>query len=184
MWQSILRVFICIPSYLGTYRAFFFFFSFFTLPCGILVPWPGIELCPLKWKPGVLTTGPPGKSQGALTMDGSHPTIGWPCLDPTMNSSKQEGPGQGREGLRQQLTCFQLAERGTQNASRRVGRRSFAHVEHPGYSSRLGLRDQKKVSHFWPGAPPHLISPQSGGRWLATTHTPPVWSGLPHLGQD
>ena len=54
---------------------------------------------PLKWKLGVLITGPPGKSRGALTMDGSHPTIRWPYLDPTTDSSKQEGPGQGKEGL-------------------------------------------------------------------------------------
>ena len=30
--------------------------------CGILVSRPGIELCPLQWKRGILTTGPPGDS--------------------------------------------------------------------------------------------------------------------------
>ena len=29
--------------------------------CGILVPWPGINPCPLQWKCRVVTTGPPGK---------------------------------------------------------------------------------------------------------------------------
>ena len=68
----------------------------------------------------------------------------------------------GQRGPVATLTHFQLAERGTQNASRRVERRSFAHVAHPGCSSRLGLRDQKRVSHFRPGAPPYLTSPHSG----------------------
>lgn len=31
--------------------------------CGILFPWPVIELCPLRWKFTVFTTGLPGKSQ-------------------------------------------------------------------------------------------------------------------------
>ena len=43
----------------GTQKSFFFFFL---AACGILVPWPGIDPCPLHWKHGVLTTGPPGKS--------------------------------------------------------------------------------------------------------------------------
>ena len=30
--------------------------------CRVLVPGPGIEPCSLHWEPGVLTTGPPGKS--------------------------------------------------------------------------------------------------------------------------
>ncbi|KAM7225283.1 hypothetical protein CapIbe_023260 [Capra ibex] len=30
--------------------------------CGILVPWPGIELISLQWKQGVLITGQPRKS--------------------------------------------------------------------------------------------------------------------------
>ena len=31
--------------------------------CGILVPQPGIEPRPPQWKLGILTSGPPGKSQ-------------------------------------------------------------------------------------------------------------------------
>ena len=46
---------------------FFFSFWFFIfwphLTWGILVPRPGIAPCLLQWKQGVLTTGPPGKSQ-------------------------------------------------------------------------------------------------------------------------
>ena len=36
----------------------FFFFLLYCVACGILVPPSGIETRPLKWKPGVLTTGP------------------------------------------------------------------------------------------------------------------------------
>ena len=38
------------------------FFFFGVVTCGILVTWPGMNLCPLQWKHGVLTTGPPRKS--------------------------------------------------------------------------------------------------------------------------
>ena len=41
----------------------FFFFSPRHTACRILVPYPGIEPVPLQWRCGVLTTGPPGKSQ-------------------------------------------------------------------------------------------------------------------------
>ena len=41
------------------------FFSFLFWPSceACLVPWPGIDLCPLNWEYGVLSTGPPGNSQ-------------------------------------------------------------------------------------------------------------------------
>ena len=48
-----------------------FFFSFFFFGCAtqhavsmrdLSSPDPGLNLCPLQWKAGVLTTGPPGKS--------------------------------------------------------------------------------------------------------------------------
>ena len=42
-------------------EVFFFFFFGPCAACGILVPWPG-NPCPLQWKCGVLTAGPPGKS--------------------------------------------------------------------------------------------------------------------------
>ena len=48
-------------------KAFFFFFFFFWLiqvACGILVPQSVIDPHPLQWKLRVLTTGPPGNSQG------------------------------------------------------------------------------------------------------------------------
>ena len=32
------------------------------MPCGILVPWSGMEPMPEQWKYRVLTTGSPGKS--------------------------------------------------------------------------------------------------------------------------
>lgn len=32
------------------------------MACGLLVPWPGLNSCPLHWKHGVLATRPPGKS--------------------------------------------------------------------------------------------------------------------------
>ena len=41
---------------------FFFNLLATAAACGIFVPWPGIELVPLHWQHGVLTTGPPGKS--------------------------------------------------------------------------------------------------------------------------
>ena len=47
----------------------FYLFIFIFLPhntaCGILVSWLGIKpvpKCPLHWKYGILTSGPPGKS--------------------------------------------------------------------------------------------------------------------------
>ena len=49
----------------------FLFFSFHFWPrhmaCGILVPDQGSKLRPLHWKRGVLTTGPPGKSQASVS---------------------------------------------------------------------------------------------------------------------
>ena len=47
--------------------------------CGILVPWPGIEPGPQQWKHRVLTTGPPGNSQGSSVLR----ALPWPsaqCL--------------------------------------------------------------------------------------------------------
>ena len=41
---------------------FFFFFWLHHAACRILVPDQGSNSCPLQWKLGVLTTGPPGKS--------------------------------------------------------------------------------------------------------------------------
>ena len=35
----------------------------YCMMCGILALWPGIRLVPWKWKHGVPTTGPPGKSK-------------------------------------------------------------------------------------------------------------------------
>ena len=46
----------------------FFFFLAIPLGCRILVLDQGQNLCPLQWKHGVLTTGPPGKSQGSLEL--------------------------------------------------------------------------------------------------------------------
>ena len=40
----------------------FFFFWLCYAAAGILVPQSGINLCPLHWEPGVLTTGWPGES--------------------------------------------------------------------------------------------------------------------------
>ena len=48
-------------GYQKGYKSKPFFFNL-AATCRILAPQPGIELCPLKWKHGVLTTGPPGKS--------------------------------------------------------------------------------------------------------------------------
>ena len=39
----------------------FYFFGY--KACGILAPWPGIELVPPVLESEVLTTGPPGKSR-------------------------------------------------------------------------------------------------------------------------
>ena len=44
------------------YIYIYFFFLLYRVACGILVPPSGIETRPLKWKRGVLTTGPLGKS--------------------------------------------------------------------------------------------------------------------------
>lgn len=43
--------------------------------CRILVVWPGIEPGPPQWKPGILKTRPPGKSQDAA-LKGKEPEIG------------------------------------------------------------------------------------------------------------
>ena len=44
-------------------KNFFFFFFWLCCPaCGILIPQPGMNLCLLQGKHGVLTTGLPGKS--------------------------------------------------------------------------------------------------------------------------
>ena len=42
------------------------------MACGILVPDKGSNPCPLQWKRGVLTTGPPGKSPENLLMTPHH----------------------------------------------------------------------------------------------------------------
>ena len=54
--------------YLPVYnKVFFFFFLSFFFCCpvqhvGSYFPYQGSNLCPLHWKRGLLTTGPPGKS--------------------------------------------------------------------------------------------------------------------------
>ena len=59
---------------------YFFFLSFFFWPrraaCRILVLQPGIEPRPLQWKCQVLTTGPPGNSQEAVSIWGKG-YVGW-----------------------------------------------------------------------------------------------------------
>ena len=59
---------LLLPSFLkknighfGHGRDFIYLFWSEYRVCGILVPWPGSNLCPLQWKYKVLTTGPPGK---------------------------------------------------------------------------------------------------------------------------
>ena len=47
---------------------FFFLFWMHLLTCGILVPWPGT---PLHWKPGVFTTGLPGKALSSASKNSS-----------------------------------------------------------------------------------------------------------------
>ena len=47
-----------------------FFFWPHCMACRILVPWPGIEPCPLQWKCRVLTTGLPGNSLVSLFLKG------------------------------------------------------------------------------------------------------------------
>ena len=64
--------------------------------CGILVPTPGIEPKPRHWKLGVLTTGPPGRSQ--IRDFYVHP---------------QQESGLGREGLTNCGTKPQLKPRGS-----------------------------------------------------------------------
>ena len=59
-----------------------YMFSFFgghAASWGILVSQPGIELCPLHWKNGVLTTGPLGKSRKKFF---------WPCFKSSENTLK------------------------------------------------------------------------------------------------
>lgn len=97
-------------------------------------------------------------------------------MGPTTDSSKPEGPGQGREDLRRQLTHFQPARRGTQNASRRLGWRSFARVAHPGCSSRLGLRETRTRSATSDQGPPTTTSE----RRALIGRNPRARSGRPH----
>ena len=64
----------CLPTLLhhvllGPERAkynffiFLFFFGYTMRHAGSYLPDRGSNLCPLQWKPGVLTTGPPGQTQ-------------------------------------------------------------------------------------------------------------------------
>lgn len=66
----------------------------------------------------------------------------------------------GREGLGQQLTCLPPAGHDTRNASRLVGRRSFAHAVLPGCSSRPGLRETRCSATSGQGPPQVLPGPQ------------------------
>ena len=45
--------------------------------CGMLVACPGIDPCPLQWKCGVLTTGPPGNSLYAVKKGCSDQKRAW-----------------------------------------------------------------------------------------------------------
>ena len=49
---------------------FIYFLNFGLMVCGILVPDQGLNLGPLYWKHGILTTGPPGKSSAAFPFKG------------------------------------------------------------------------------------------------------------------
>ena len=62
------RPFFFFKSLLNLLQYFFCFMLRFFGPkaCGILAPWPGIEPVPPSLEGGVLTTGPPGKSQISL----------------------------------------------------------------------------------------------------------------------
>ena len=63
-WSS--SFFVVVVWLVGWVFLFFFFFGkgwgACVIPCGISVPHQGSNLCLLKWKGRVLTTGPPGKS--------------------------------------------------------------------------------------------------------------------------
>ena len=64
IWNS----YIWVKSLRSRFITVNFFFRWRPVVWGILVPSPGFELVPpLRWKYGVLTTGPPGKSQ-AITL--------------------------------------------------------------------------------------------------------------------
>ena len=64
IWNS----YIWVKSLRSRFITVNFFFRWCPVVWGILVPSPGFELVPpLRWKYGVLTTGPPGKSQ-AITL--------------------------------------------------------------------------------------------------------------------
>ena len=54
--------------YVFDFSSEFFFFFFCLIPCGILVPQPGIEPTPLLWKHEILTTGRPGKSHSFIIL--------------------------------------------------------------------------------------------------------------------
>ena len=51
----------------------FFFFDHATWHAGSSFPDQGSNLCPLQWKGGFLTTGPPGKSQEMLHLSNKLP---------------------------------------------------------------------------------------------------------------
>ena len=56
---------------------FFFFFWLHRAACRILVPRPGSNPCPLQWKRGVLTTGPPGNYHKDSTLEQVGREIPW-----------------------------------------------------------------------------------------------------------
>ena len=58
-----------------SHAALLFLFVCSFRSCGILVPWPGINPCPLQWKCRVVTAGLPGKSPVMLFWIGSQD---WP----------------------------------------------------------------------------------------------------------
>ena len=65
-WKSFIFIFIFILFYfLNLFKFTLFYFIFLAAPCGmwgLSSPTRDLNLCPLHWKCGVLSTGPPGKS--------------------------------------------------------------------------------------------------------------------------
>ena len=80
VWLSVLNLPFNWCSSTPPGELWWFFFLIFwphQAACGIFVPWPGIELVPLHWQHGVLTTGPPGKSWTLVGLCGPLRHLSW-----------------------------------------------------------------------------------------------------------
>ena len=85
--QSREPMLVCTASFWGSFRkGNFFFFDGTAWPVGSWFSNRGLNPCPLQWESGVLTTAPPGESQGKALIQGCRWCVGRPphcCFGPS-----------------------------------------------------------------------------------------------------